>query len=111
MNKCIHCKEGCCPPVLLMSPAEIVRIKRYVKGREIKINKNPKQCPFRDDEGRNCQIYAVRPDMCRCFVCNDQAATTAAMSSSVTWSLTMRGPTGSSDSAATSACSMPGIVS
>ena len=84
MNKCIHCKEGCCPPVLLMSPTEIVRIKRYMKGREIKINKNPKQCPFRDDEGRNCQIYAVRPDMCRCFVCNDQAATTAAIKRNTT---------------------------
>lgn len=84
MNKCIHCKDGCCPPVLLMSPAEIARIKRYIKGREIKINKNPKQCPFRDDEGRNCQIYAVRPDMCRCFVCNDQAATTAAIKKNTT---------------------------
>ena len=39
-----------------------------------------------------------------------QAATTAAMSSSVTWSLTMRGPL-SADSASASCVSMPGITS
>ena len=54
--------------------------KKYVVEHNIKINVNPINtlsekmidltCPFRNNKERKCDIYEVRPKICRSFICN-----------------------------------------
>ena len=74
-GKCSNC-GACCSNFLPMSKGEVERIKRYVKKHGIKEQrKNFVQgldmtCPFRDEANRKCLVYAVRPAICRQFMCN-----------------------------------------
>ena len=77
-GKCSGC-GNCCSGILPLSRAEIKRIHEYVKKHEIKehhsgvammTGKVDGTCPFRDEVNRKCDIYAIRPEICRCFVCN-----------------------------------------
>jgi len=73
---CSRCGE-CCGDFLPLSAVEIDRIKTYVRKHQVKEQINLVmdspinfKCPFRDDSKRICTIYEVRPEICRCFMCN-----------------------------------------
>ena len=77
-GKCSCCGE-CCVDLLPVTPAEISRIKEYVKKHGIKEHRqapffDPKatdlSCPFRNQETKKCEIYPARPYICRTFICS-----------------------------------------
>lgn len=77
-DECSGC-GNCCGNILPISSKEIKRIKRYIEKHDIKeqIRRFPTanptidmQCPFRDDIGRRCTIYPVRPMICQDFRCD-----------------------------------------
>ena len=80
-GRCSNCGE-CCSNFLPINYQEVVRIKKYIKEKNIqecvrqvsvgwgrKVN-DPCACPFRDDKNKCCTIYPVRPAICRDFQCN-----------------------------------------
>lgn len=80
-NKCSNC-GNCCNNILPVNKDEIKRIKRYIKEHDIKAVKRfyptdhksiDMMCPFRDDDKKICNIYEVRPKVCRLFLCNNEA--------------------------------------
>lgn len=77
-GKCSGC-GNCCANFLPVSDVEIKRIRAYMKKHGIteQICRFPTaepvidmQCPFRDEIGRRCTIYPVRPAICRDFRCD-----------------------------------------
>lgn len=74
-GRCSGCGQ-CCSSVLPLSKAEVARIHAYVKKHGIReqfrhgMTGLDMSCPFRDEMGRKCLIYAVRPDICKAFQCN-----------------------------------------
>lgn len=73
-GECANC-GACCSNLLPMTEAEVRKIKRVVRRR----NLNPHRfllaqvdmtCPFRNNEERKCDIYADRPMICREFKCD-----------------------------------------
>ena len=77
-GECSGC-GNCCGRILPISSKEIKRIKRYVEKHGIKeqIRQYPTstpivdmQCPFRDEIGKRCTIYPVRPAICQDFRCD-----------------------------------------
>lgn len=74
-DKCSNCGQ-CCSNLLPMSEKEVKNIKAYIKAHNIKEQRhNAMQgvdmtCPFRDEKNKKCLIYAVRPQICRRFMCN-----------------------------------------
>ena len=73
------CKKGCshcCYMEVLLTDYEVDRIKRYIKEKKIKPNKERKgpgkgKCPFLSMKGE-CKIYEERPLACRNYlVIND----------------------------------------
>lgn len=80
-GKCSGC-GSCCTSNLSMTDEEIRIIKNYVKRHNIKIKKiqfptvRPvidMTCPFLDEtvKEKKCQIYEVRPQICRMFSCHE----------------------------------------
>lgn len=80
-GKCIGC-GACCSTLLPVSQKEIKEIKRYIKKNHIQEQRHnypvknlrfELTCPFLNDSKRNnkCEIYPVRPEICRSFICND----------------------------------------
>lgn len=79
-GKCTGC-GACCSTLLPISGKEIKEIRRYVKKHHITEQKHNYPavvgfdftCPFLDESKTKdkCLIYAVRPEICRSFVCND----------------------------------------
>lgn len=77
-GKCIGC-GSCCSALLPLSDKEIRIIKKYVKKKKIKphrhiaVNANAIDltCPFLDNRKtcEKCDIYEVRPKICREFIC------------------------------------------
>ena len=78
-GKCTQCGE-CCSNLLLMTDSEIRAIHNYIKANGIKEHKHllPLATPTRDmtcsflnsDKDREkCEIYEVRPKICRYFIC------------------------------------------
>lgn len=79
-DKCSEC-GNCCGRFLPLSNKEINQIKAYVKSHSIKqnlhsinvLNENVLDytCPFLNDlkTGKKCDIYPVRPLICREFTC------------------------------------------
>lgn len=75
-----HCSNcgGCCSDYLPLSRHEIDRIHKFMKKHNLKehvakIMSGPYvdgTCPFRDNVKRKCDIYEVRPEICRCFRCD-----------------------------------------
>lgn len=75
-----HCSGcgSCCSDYLPLSQREIERIKAYMKKHSLRehvarVMAGPQldmTCPFRDNVKHRCDIYEVRPDICRCFQCN-----------------------------------------
>lgn len=77
-GKCSNC-GSCCSDLLPLSDDEIKRIGRYVQGHRIKeqVRRYPTAdpmidftCPFRNNDERRCEIYQVRPAICRDFQCD-----------------------------------------
>lgn len=77
-GECSNCGQ-CCSDFLPMSQKEVARIHAYIKKHGIKLNRNlpptvqPVQdytCPFRNNAERKCDIYEVRPAICRDFRCD-----------------------------------------
>lgn len=77
-GQCSNCGE-CCTGILPLSNNEIDKIHKYIKKYHIERSYHNYQalddyidgrCPFRDDENKRCNIYEVRPNICRKFLCN-----------------------------------------
>ena len=80
-GKCIQC-GNCCSRLLPVTKKEIKEIRRYITKHKIgkqnhglNVFANPTidcTCPFLDTSkmGEKCAIYAVRPLICRDFVCS-----------------------------------------
>ena len=80
-GKCSDC-GGCCSNFLPLRKEEVERLKRFVRrkhfkpivrcsvlaGRSIDL-----MCPFKNDEEQRCEVYDIRPEVCRAYRC-DQAA-------------------------------------
>lgn len=78
MNKCKNC-GNCCTDVLFLTPSEISTIKKYIKENKITtaktqniFNEDNEECPFLNSE-RKCNIYEVRPFICKRFTCYDNS--------------------------------------
>lgn len=79
-NECniIDCKAMCCQNISVLSEKEILRIKNYIKKNNIQpVNRNniltqenANKCPFLNEEYK-CNIYPVRPEICRWFHCSN----------------------------------------
>ena len=80
-GKCSKCGE-CCGRYLPISEKEVKTIKRYVKGKQLKIPQSQQanvfglflnyNCPFMDTEAKEkCQIYPVRPEICKHYTCRN----------------------------------------
>lgn len=78
-GKCSGCGE-CCSRILPLSGREIDRIRLYVKANNLKPHRPTPPlakptitmiCPFMDGrkEENKCDIYDIRPDVCRDFLC------------------------------------------
>ena len=73
---CNQCGK-CCSSFLLVSQKEIARIKNYIGKNKIQcVNRNNittekfiDVCPFLN-ENHTCNIYEVRPEVCRWFRCD-----------------------------------------
>lgn len=79
-GKCSNC-GSCCSGFLPLSYKEIERIRRYVNSHNLDehINILPLStsdfviditCPFRDNKNNKCDIYQVRPSICKSFICS-----------------------------------------
>lgn len=79
-GKCSGC-GACCSALLPVSEKEVREIRKYVKKHHIKEHKHfapttettlDLTCPFMNDdkEKDKCEIYPVRPKICRVFICN-----------------------------------------
>lgn len=80
-GKCTGC-GACCSTLLPVSGKEIKEIRRYIKKNHIQEQQHnypvknlglDLTCPFLNDSKKNnkCEIYPVRPEICRSFMCND----------------------------------------
>lgn len=83
-GKCSQC-GACCSNYLALSNMEILRIREYVKKHKVKEQKHEMNflaakpmldltCPFlnTDKDKEKCEIYAVRPDNCKYFICDPE---------------------------------------
>ena len=77
-GECSGCGQ-CCADFLPISQGEIKRIRKYVRDNRITEQKHipptvePVEdwtCPFRNDMEQKCEIYPVRPAICRDFRCD-----------------------------------------
>lgn len=67
---CSNC-GSCCGDLLPLSTQEIQKIKSFVNVTGIKDTKiSSHTCPFRSNESMKCNIYQIRPWICRVFICN-----------------------------------------
>ncbi|MBP5460739.1 MAG: YkgJ family cysteine cluster protein [Lachnospiraceae bacterium] len=78
-GKCSQC-GSCCSDFLPVGKHELKRIRDYVKKHEIKQRRHcapfvqkieiDMVCPFRNSDDKRCEIYPVRPAICRDFRCD-----------------------------------------
>ena len=74
-GNCSRCGE-CCTPMLPITLDEYYKIKAYVEEHKVPYINPCKpegvyiKCPFFDPEKRKCNIYEVRPEVCREFICS-----------------------------------------
>lgn len=78
-GECTQC-GNCCSNLLPMTENEIKTIHNYIKKHHIKEHRHnypiatptmDVTCPFLDDDKlkEKCEIYSVRPRICREFIC------------------------------------------
>ena len=75
-NSCSKCGM-CCGMFIPFTDKEIAKIKKYVKKYNIKQvedreteNGFEARCCFYDVKNKKCNIYSVRPYVCKDFICN-----------------------------------------
>lgn len=74
-GKCTQC-GNCCTAILPVTKEELKAIKRYIKKKHIKpvLHSGSADvdltCPFRNDAEKKCNVYEVRPQICRDFKCD-----------------------------------------
>ena len=74
-GKCVSC-GNCCTALLPVTKEELKTIKRYIKRKHIKPIVHSEKadidltCPFRNDVEKKCNVYEVRPQICRDFKCD-----------------------------------------
>ena len=77
-GNCSQCGQ-CCGDLLPLSKGEIKKIRQYVKdfGIAEHVNRPPTAtpildmtCPFRNEKAKKCDIYPVRPLICKDFTCS-----------------------------------------
>ncbi len=77
-GKCSNCGQ-CCSDMLPLTEGELRRIKRYAEEHHLKEhrqapfwdpNATDMTCPFRNQQTKQCDIYPVRPQICRSFICS-----------------------------------------
>ena len=79
-GKCTQC-GACCSNLLPMTDSEIATIHKYIKKHNIKEHRHilpfaeptlDLTCPFLNDSkpSEKCDIYEVRPMVCRDFICD-----------------------------------------
>lgn len=74
-GKCIKCGK-CCGLFIPVTKKEVSNIKKYVEEHNIKPenridgNNLELRCPFLDLKNHKCNIYPVRPFVCRDFICS-----------------------------------------
>lgn len=72
---CSKCGE-CCTPFIPITRKEYKRIKKYIDENNIKPtniregNNVYIKCTFYDRENKRCNIYPVRPEVCKKFMCS-----------------------------------------
>lgn len=63
-KNCANCGECC--GLIPATSEEIVAIRKYLdKHSDINPRKGGIDCPFRNNEAKRCDIYPVRPVVCR----------------------------------------------
>ena len=76
-GKCSGCGE-CCTDLLPLTDNELHALKRYAAEHHLKEhrqapfydpNATDLTCPFRNQQTRKCEVYPVRPYICRSFIC------------------------------------------
>ena len=79
-GKCTNCGE-CCADLLPLTKGELEILKRYAKKHGLKEHRqapfwDPKAtdmtCPFRNQKTHRCDVYSVRPLICRSFICSKE---------------------------------------
>lgn len=64
--------------MLPLTSRELQRIRTYAKAHNLREHRQAPffdpgavdfTCPFRNQEKRRCDIYPVRPEICRSFIC------------------------------------------
>lgn len=77
-GKCSGCGD-CCTDLLPLTDAELERLKKYANDHGLKEHRHnlfwdkkaiDLTCPFRNNETKQCDVYAVRPQICREFICS-----------------------------------------
>lgn len=79
---CNRCGK-CCSNILMLSQKEISKIKKYMVDNDIEVinhntilsKEDSKVCPFLNND-KLCNIYPVRPSICRSFNCDKKIAQT-----------------------------------
>ena len=75
-NVCSRCGE-CCTPFIPITQKECERIKKYIKEHDIRPteiregNNIYLRCPFYDSKNKKCNVYQVRPEVCKKFICSN----------------------------------------
>jgi len=65
-ENCVNC--GKCCGLIPATKEEIKEIQKYIGVHHITPNKvNSIDCPFRNEKEKRCDIYPVRPLVCRLF--------------------------------------------
>lgn len=75
-GNCSNC-GACCSDTPCVTKDETRRIAKWLKSHEAKIDRPLKitnlvkaTCPFRNEKDKRCEVYPVRPLICRTFKCD-----------------------------------------
>lgn len=82
-NNCIdgHCSGcgECCADLLPLTKGEIKRLRNYARKHQLQENKRSflktkggpdLSCPFRNEHTKQCDVYPVRPLICKEYICS-----------------------------------------
>lgn len=83
LNNCIdgHCSGcgECCADLLPLTKGEIKRLRDYARKHHLQENKRSfletkggpdLSCPFRNEHTKQCDVYSVRPLICKEYICS-----------------------------------------
>ena len=74
-GRCVGCGE-CCSDFLPVTEKEVKRLKQYARKHHLTEHRHnflfasqDCTCPFRNGQTQKCDVYEVRPLICRSFSC------------------------------------------